>query len=289
MNQTPNDFEELERRVTEDYPSLSRRLQQTARFVLDNPQEVAFSTVAKLAGQAGVTPSTLIRFSNSFGFTGFSEMQKLFRERLVNELPNYAERIRAVRNATGSMPNSTQLLWEFSEANRDILEVLPSRINPDSLELALDILENAEIVHVLGVRRSFVVASYFSYAMQHINKRTFLIDGLGGMHLEQVRSVGKNDALLVVSYSPYAPEAQEASAHAKELGIPLIVMTDSNLSPLARLADVTIIFQEAEVKSFRSLTASLCLAQTIAISLGIRKDNTDNYQNRHLSSPKKQS
>ncbi|OBX35577.1 HTH-type transcriptional regulator MurR [Halomonas elongata] len=150
MNQTPQDFEELETRITADYPALSRRLQQTARFLLDHPQEVAFATVAQLAEQADVTPSTLIRFANSFGFTGFSEMQRLFRSRLVDELPNYNERIHAVRSATGETPDSTQLLWEFADANREVLEQLPSRIDPRHLERALDIFEQASAIHVMG-------------------------------------------------------------------------------------------------------------------------------------------
>ncbi|MEG3115266.1 MurR/RpiR family transcriptional regulator [Salinicola sp. 4072] len=272
MNQTPQDFSELETRITQEYATLSRRLQQTARFLLDNPQEVAFATVARLAEQADVTPSTLIRFANSFDFSGFSEMQQLFRTRLVDELPNYTERIRAVRTATGETPDSTQLLWEFAEANREVLEQLPGRIDPRSLERALDIFERADAIHVMGARRSFIVASYMTYALHHIDKRVFLVNGLGGMYGEQVRAIGPGDALLVVSFSPYAQESRDVAAAARERGIPLVVITDSTLSPLARLADVVLVVHEAEVKSFRGLTASLCLTQTLAIALGVRQD-----------------
>ncbi|MDN3522696.1 MurR/RpiR family transcriptional regulator [Halomonas ramblicola] len=272
MSQTPQDFTALEARITADYPSLSRRLQQTARFLLDHPQEVAFATVAKLAEQAGVTPSTLIRFANSFGFSGFSEMQQLFRARLVDELPNYNERIHAVRTATGETPDSTQLLWEFAEANREVLDQLPSRIDPRHLERVLDIFEDARAIHVMGARRSFVVASYMTYALHHIDKRAFLVNGLGGMYGEQVKAIGSGDALLVVSFSPYAQESRDVADEARRRGIPLVVITDSSLSPLARLADVTLVVHEAEVKSFRGLTASLCLTQTLAIALGVRQD-----------------
>ncbi|PXX94875.1 MurR/RpiR family transcriptional regulator [Halomonas sp. LBP4] len=272
MSETPQDYIQLEARITDDYPSLSRRLQQTARFLLDHPQEVAFATAAKLAEQAGVTPSTLIRFANHFGFSGFSEMQQLFRARLVDELPNYTERIRAVRSATGETPDSTQLLWEFAEANREVLEQLPGRIDPRSLERALDIFEHADAIHVMAVRRTFMVASYMTYALQHVDKRAHLVSGIGGMHGEQIRSIGDRDALLVVSYSPYAQESREAAEEAVRRGIPLVVITDSTLSPLARVADVSLIVHEAEVKSFRGLTASLCLTQTLAIALGVRQD-----------------
>lgn len=274
MDEIPQDYSQLEARITADYASLSRRLQQTARFLLDNPQEVAFATVAKLAALTDVTPSTLIRFANHFGFSGFSEMQKLFRTRLVDELPNYTERIRAVRSATGETPDSSQLLWEFAEANREALEQLPGRIDSRRLEHALDIFEEARAIHVMGVRRSFVVASYMTYALHHIDKRAVLVNGLGGMYSEQIGVIDSQEALLIVSFSPYAEETQGAALLARERGIPVVVITDSNLSPLARLADVALVVHEAEVKSFRGLTASLCLTQTLAISLGVRQDKT---------------
>lgn len=272
MSQVPQSFATLEERITADYPTLSRRLQQTAKFLLDHPQEVAFATVAQLAQQAGVTPSTLIRFSNSFGFSGFSEMQQLFRSRLFDELPNYSERIRAVRSATGDELDSAQLLWEFATANQEVLNQLPGRINAQHLEQALDIFENARTIHVMGARRSFVVASYMTYALHHIEKPAFLINGLGAMYGEQIKAASPEDALLVVSFAPYAQESQEVAEQAHQRGIPLVVLTDSTLSPLVRFADVSFLVHEAEVKSFRGLTASLCLTQTLAIALGVRQD-----------------
>lgn len=272
MSQIPKSFTALEERITADYPSLSRRLQQTARFLLDHPQEVAFATVAQLASQAEVTPSTLIRFSNSFGFSGFSEMQQLFRARLFDELPNYSDRIKAVRSTTGETPNSSQLLWEFSAASQEALSQLPNRIDPLHLEHALDIFESARAVHIMGARRSFVVASYMTYALHHIDKPTFLINGLGGMYSEQVKAIDTQDAVLIISFAPYAQESRDVADEIHRRGIPLVVITDSTLSPLASLADVVLLVHEAEVKSFRGLTASLCLTQTLAIALGVRQD-----------------
>ncbi|CAD5259903.1 MULTISPECIES: MurR/RpiR family transcriptional regulator [Halomonadaceae] len=274
MPQPPQSYRELETLITAEYATLSKRLQQTARFVLDHPQEVALATVAKIAEQADVTPSTLIRLANSLGFKGFSEMQQLFRSRLVDELPNYTERIRAVRSATGETPDSTQLLWEFADANRAVLEQLPSRIDPESLEKALDIFEKAHAIHVMGARRSFMVASYMTYALAHVDKPALLVNGLGGMYGEQLRAMSQHDALLTISFSPYAEESQKACEDAHQRGLPIVVITDSNLSPLARFADVVFVVNEAEVKSFRSLTASLCLTQTLAIALGVRQDKT---------------
>ncbi|MDH2293490.1 MurR/RpiR family transcriptional regulator [Cobetia sp. 1AS1] len=265
-------FEALEAHIGEQYPELSKRLQQSARFLLDHPQEVAFGTVAALADKAGVTPSTMIRFANALGFSGFSEMQKLFRSRLVEAEPDYNERIRVAREVTGTSPSVNELLMNFAEANLQALAQLPHRVPTQDIERALDLMQAAEAIHLLGARRSFVVSSYLAYSLRHVAKRAFLMDGMGAMYREQAEAVSERDCLLVTSFAPYAEEVQNAVRSVRERGVPIILITDSSLSPLTRQADVALVVNEAEVQGFRGLTSTLCLAQVLAIGLGVRNE-----------------
>ena len=63
---TATSLNELQQQIRDRYDSLSKRLQQVSRYVLDNTNSVAFDTVAVIAERAGVPPSTLIRFANAF-------------------------------------------------------------------------------------------------------------------------------------------------------------------------------------------------------------------------------
>ena len=51
-----------------------------AIFLWQHPSEVALGTISQVAEQAGVQPSTLVRFAQTFGFAGFSEFQDLFKD-----------------------------------------------------------------------------------------------------------------------------------------------------------------------------------------------------------------
>ena len=75
---TATSLNELQQQIRDRYDSLSKRLQQVSRYVLDNTNSVAFDTVAVIAERADVPPSTLIRFANAFDFTGFNEMNSCF-------------------------------------------------------------------------------------------------------------------------------------------------------------------------------------------------------------------
>lgn len=267
---SPESLADLNEIIKLKHSQLSKRLRQVAEFVLESPSEVAFGTVAVLSKDAGVHPSTWVRFANAFGFNGFSEMQKLFQQSLMSEMPNYQERIRMARHASGEQEgeqSSHQLLARFSHANALALEHLSEVTSAVDLDRAIAILADAQAAHIVGVRRAFVVASYFAYALRHIDRKAYLIDGVGGMYKEQAGSLDVNDVLIAVSFHPYAEETQLVAKAAAAKGVPLIVITDNQISPLASIASVCFVVKEAEIDSFRSLSSSLCLAQALSIGL----------------------
>lgn len=270
----PQTLNDLQNAISDRYDSLSKRLRQVAQYLVDHPSEIAFGTVTVIAKDAKVHPSTLVRFANAFGYSGFTEMQNLFQQKLLQESPSYPERIRIARETLGDpgSQSSSQLLGEFIHADTLALQALESQVPAEDLEKAIDILAGAEATHIIGVRRSFVPAAYFAYALRHIDRRAHLLDNVGGMIREQAGTIGANDVLLAISFRPYASETEETVRIAVERSVPIVVITDSKLSPLASLATVAFTLPDSEVHGFRSLTPALCLAQSLAIGMAYKID-----------------
>ncbi len=267
---------ELQDEIRARYSSLSKRLQQVAAFVLDNKNSIAFETVSVIAEQADVPPSTFIRFANAFGFSGFNEMKQLFRSNLLEETSSYTERVKLMKELdVDSEPaeNPIDILREFSRANSNAMNQLVAQTPPEKLEEAVDLLSEAENIYVVGLGRSFSAASYLVYAFRHLNKRAFLIDGLGGMFKEQLAMVNPKDVVIAISFSPYAKDTTDISDTMAQSGIKQIIITDSQISPLAPFSDVCFVVKEAKVEAFRSQAATLCLAQTLAVSLAFKEEN----------------
>ncbi len=65
----------------------------------------------------------------------------------------------------------------------------------------------------------------------------------------------------------------ETAEEAIRKGIPVVTITDHPLSPLATRSTVCFIVEDASVHKIRSLTASMCLAQTLAVSIGAAKNS----------------
>lgn len=271
----PQRIDALRHEISDRYEDLSARLQQVARFAINHPNDMALEVLTVLAERAGVYPSTLVRFAKAFGYGGFREMQQIFQQQLLEQSQSYEERIRIARatedldGVANGVPGA--LLGDFASANAAALSHLRETMKPEVLEKALDILDNAREIGIIGLRRTFPVAAYFGYVLGQSGVCARLLDGMGGMLRQQSAAFDRNDALIAVSFHPYAPETMEVVQAMHERGVPCVVMSESVLSPLARYATAFLEVQDAETHGFRSLTATLCLAQTLAISLLYRR------------------
>jgi len=262
----PESFEQLRARVLERHGHLPRRLGQIARFAIDHPDEMAFGTIAEIARQAEVQPSALIRFSQSFGYAGFSDLQQIFRHRLRDRWPDYKERLAALRQGGAGREGPAGLLDGFADASAQSLARLREGIDTDALIRAVAILAKADTICLLGQRRAFAVSSYLAYALGQLGLRAILLDNVGSLMPEQAGAVGPQDALLVISFTPYTPGTIETAAALARRGVPVVAITDSAFSPLTPFASVWLEVAEADCGAFRSLAASLALAMTLAVA-----------------------
>lgn len=269
MVQPPVTADALRSEIVARYESLSKRLQQIGRYILDEPNDIALETLAVISARCGVQPSAIVRFAKTFGFDGASQMQKLFRDGLITASASlgYSERVRQLAETTsakGAEPG--KLLAEFVEGNTLALNGLLQTVSGDNMARAVAAVVQARTVFLAGFRRSFPVASYLAYSLLQAGKPAVFVDGVGGLALRQVQAMDRDDLLIAVSFQPYAEEAIGVVEAAAARGGRVLAISDSLVSPIAKPANLVLQVRESEVRKFRSLSASMCLAQALVIN-----------------------
>ncbi|RYE04275.1 MAG: MurR/RpiR family transcriptional regulator [Sphingomonadales bacterium] len=265
----PATAEQLRAEIVRRYETLSKRLKQIARYILDEPNDIALETLAVIAARCGVQPSAIVRFAKSFGFEGASQMQRLFRDGLLsnNAALGYSERVRQLgETANNNGADPAELLAEFVEGNTLALQNLMQTVSGAEMKAAVDAIVAAETVHVVGFRRSFPIASYIAYSLLQAGKRAIFIDGVGGLAMQQVQAMGAGDLLIAISYQPYSEETVAIVEAVRAQGHDVLAISDSLVSPVAKPAQTVLQVRESEVRKFRSLSASMCLAQALVIN-----------------------
>jgi DNA-binding MurR/RpiR family transcriptional regulator len=261
-----DDFDGFVALLRERGPNLPKRLRQVADYALANPDDMALSTAAQVAQQAGVQASTLVRFAQALDYSGFSELQQLFRSRLRQQFPDYRERLAALRDEGAAGPNMAQVLLDgFVDASRNSLARLQSTVKYHDVDRATDLLAEAQTIILVGARRMFPVVSYLAYAFGKLGIRAVLVDNIAALGPEQAAIARKGDVVVAVSCAPYTPATVAMAAEAHGKGIPVIAITDSALSPLAQHCTLRLEVEEADYGAFRSMSATFALAMTLAV------------------------
>jgi DNA-binding MurR/RpiR family transcriptional regulator len=263
----PKNFETLRELILQRRRELPKRLAQVAAFALDNPDEIAFGTAASIALAAEVQPSTLVRFSQAFGFEGFSALQAVFRARLRERNSSYEDRLTQLESGEDSSAGAGAILHSFIGAAHRSLDNLSAAIDPQKFESAARLLASAGTIHLIARRRSYPIATYMAYALSQLKIRCQIAGTASGIDDDLLALADPGDAAFAVSFAGYASETIAQASALAARGIPVVSLTDSAFSPIAECSTIWFELVEADHTGFRSLSASMAFGMALAVAI----------------------
>jgi len=259
--------------VAAQYEALPKRLKAVAKHIETNRSRMVVTRITDIARACEVQPSAVTRFAQRFGFSGYAELQELFRAAFSEKnapAASYARRIRDMVDAGRLRGDPGGTMRQLLLANQGALEEFALQLDDRALKQAVALLHDAAEVYVVGVRRALPPAAYLVYLLQHTAMRVHHVSGLGGTFQGEMRSIRKGDLLVALSFAPYGKETRACARIARSRGARILAITDSALSPLAEGAAVTLLVKEASAFSFRSLSSTMLLCQGLFIALASR-------------------
>ena len=268
----PADYEELIRVIHERHDDMSKSYQRIAVYLTQNPNDVAVQSVNAIAERSGVHASNVVRFAQSLGYVGFKALQALFQKRLSTAAPGFEARVKALESELGARKDRSESGFLRDLIVRDIasLQNLLAEVAEADLRKAVSLMERAEVIYILGQLRSSPVAELLRYILTMLGKRCVLLDPSGGLATHMARAIRKTDLLFAISFRFYANEVVNIVEETAGRKVPIVAISDSTLSPLARAATVLLAVPEHEYTFSRSLAAPMCLAQALTIALAAR-------------------
>ncbi|MBX3579455.1 MAG: MurR/RpiR family transcriptional regulator [Rhizobiaceae bacterium] len=260
-------FEALRSRIRARFEGLSPHLQRIARSALEQPNSFALSTIATIAGELGVQPSTLIRFAKEFGYPGFSDIQRIFRLRLIEGAADMREQVYERQGERPEADLAATLAASIAASEASLEELRMSTATAD-LAAAVAMLDAASHVYIAGLRRSRAIATYFAYGLSRSERRCSLLDFGGGMAAQQVANMRRDELLVAIAFPPYSEPVVDVVVDCHLSGKPVLAITDSPQSPLARHSRLAFFVDNAATGQFRPISGAIALVQTLVSGLG---------------------
>jgi DNA-binding MurR/RpiR family transcriptional regulator len=260
------------KRIQDQFASMSKGQRAIAQYIQENYDKAAFMTAHKLGQKAGVSESTVVRFANLLGYTGYPKLQKSLQEMIRNKLTS-VQRI----EMSSSMPQD-EILWNVLKSDMINIRNTIEEIDAQAFDQVVSAILNANRVYVLGVRSAEPLAQFMAHYLNYIVDNVQLVTlGLNDIY-EQLIRLTQSDVCIGISFPRYSARTVEGMRYAQEQNATVVAITDSNHSPLAEIADFTLLAKSDMVSFVDSLVAPLSVINALLVAAGNqRKDTATDY------------
>lgn len=268
---------DLINKIQNELPDFSKGQKQIARFILEHYDKAAFMTASRLGATVGVSESTVVRFATELGYDGYPHLQRALQEMIRNKLTSVQR-----MEVAGDRMGGRDVLQTVLHADTDMIRVTLDEIDRDAFQGAVDALMGAKRIYILGVRSSSALASFLGFYFNLLFENVTLVHTNSVSEIfEQVLRVGPGDVLFGISFPRYSKRTLSAMKYARDRGARVIALTDSQLSPLARVADHVLLARSDMASFVDSLVAPLSVINALIVAVGMsRRDEIEHTFNK---------
>jgi DNA-binding MurR/RpiR family transcriptional regulator len=184
----------------------------------------AYESAAQLAARFGVHRSSIVRFAQKLGLSGFPELQEAARNALLKSFSPSPEL---------SFKRSVNAHAGFVEGiyHRELMNLRQTyeSLDINELDVTACAIARAERVVLFGRRFSYPIALYLSLALKTMRDGVRLAPEPGGSAVDTLFDLSPQDFALIVSMKRHSPEVQRAIDFLSKLRVPLALLTDVSI------------------------------------------------------------
>lgn len=256
----------LMERIKKAFSNMSKGQKRLAEYITTHYDRAAFLTAANLGKTVGLSESTVVRFAYALGYDGYPDLQKDIQE-MVKQKLSTVERLELSADYLGN----ESILKKVLQTDIENIKLTMEEISEKVFDTVVDEILKANRIYIIGLRSATSLAYFLGYYLNLILRNVNIVTlGLNDL-FEQLLAAGKGDVVIGISFPRYTRNTVEAFKFAKELGATTIAITDSNLSPLGRIADHTLTAKSDMASFVDSFVAPLSVINSLIIAVGMKE------------------
>jgi len=240
--------------IQDNYSKLSKGQKIIAEYMINQYDKAAFMTAASLGKNLNISESTVVRFANALGYSGYKELQRELQELIRNKLTT-VQRL----NLSENYSKNEHTIAKVMEKDVENLRKTLSEVDFDKFYTAVEMTTKARNIYIMGLRSSSFLSGYMAFYMNFIFDNVKLVQP------------GANDIFEQLAKARYSKRTLEALEYSKNKGCRIVSFTDSLISPAADKSDITIIARSDMLSFVDSLVAPMSLINAFIIAVGSEK------------------
>ena len=257
----------LAERLALHAPTLSRSERRVAEFLAASPEEAPFLSALEIARRLDTSDATVVRAVKALGYPGLQAL----RDELIGELRERATpaaRLARSLEELGAQPAA--ILDHVLELQIDFLAEARRTIEPEAFTRAVDVLDAAQRVVVSGLGPTGALCDYFVLRLRRFLRRAESVTATGLRLADSLLSLGPGDALVLVVYESLDDDTAVTLARANELGIPVVLVTDSLGAALADRVAAALTAPRSRAGSLSTVTTTVAVFDALLLGVAAR-------------------
>lgn len=257
--------------IKKKYFNLSKSQKRISDYILENYSKVAFMTAKKLSENVQVSESTVVRYANALGFKGYPELIEALQENIKSKLTTI-ERFELVKE------NNEKIDKTYNKKIMQLdIENIKTSINQndnETINLIVDELSKSKRIFILGLRSSKVLAGYLKYYLSLIFNDISVKEIESYNVFDDLVNLKEGDILFAIAFPRYSKLTLEALKYAKDNGITIIGLTDSNVSPIKKYSKHCLVAELSISTFIDSLVAPMSLINSLIVAISIKNKSS---------------
>ncbi|MED4754578.1 MurR/RpiR family transcriptional regulator [Brevibacillus choshinensis] len=230
-------MESVHERIRKSYEQLTNQQKLVAKYILDEPNQVALHPAKVIGASSGTSETTVIRLCYSLGYSGFSELQNELRQMLL--FPVIREGVvQSFHDAAYEFNDSDDVISFTMEQDVSFIQKTLNGLDRHLFDQATQSIVKAKKIIIVGGRTSFAPAYWLSFALNIIKGDTHLYRGQIDDANQLISEITEDWLMIALVFPRYLQDTLSFAKAAKEKGSEILVITDHELSPLGPVADV---------------------------------------------------
>ncbi len=258
---------ELESLVRARYASLSPAHRKIADYLLADGRRAALEPIATVARSLHTSESTVVRFAQSLGYEGYPELRDQLRERFLTTATSLDRLAASTADSSARGSVLERVLAEDADAVLGTLAQIPI----ETFDAVVAAIASARRTYVVGFRGSAGLALVLGMGLRIFMPETRVIAVNVGDTAEELLSLRRGDVVIVISVLRYAGQTLDILGYAHDAKARTVAITDSPVSPVARLADHVLLVKPTAPRSMASYAAIASLASALTEAVAARK------------------
>jgi DNA-binding MurR/RpiR family transcriptional regulator len=265
---SPDPFRE---RLEARSATLSPASRRVASYIDSNRVTVLASSAVELAARTETSDATVIRTVQALGFAGLADLKQV----LLASVERTSTPADDMRRTLGDVGKDTDRAIEaVIEAHDEAMASLRSPEAMARIAAAVSVLHPAARIAIFGIGPSAALAVYVATLLARGGRRTLMLNATGAMLADQMLDLGPGDALLVLAYGRAYGEVVTLFAEARQLGLPIVLVTDSLDAKLARYAKVILPARRGRSERVALHGATLVCLEALVLGLAAASPET---------------